>query len=154
MPVVNTLVGSWIVYEEKSMWMNIIYAGTSLGTVISILSSGMIMETLGWKAIFYIQGVVPLLWCVIFWFFFEESPERQKYISEDERTKLTTSYGHRTPGSGSQKVPWKAIFTSVPFWALLVANTFGNVGWYFLLTELPSYMTTMLRFDIKSVSFF
>ncbi len=31
------------------------YAGASLGTVLSMLSSGIISSTLGWEAIFYIQ---------------------------------------------------------------------------------------------------
>ncbi|KAG7197875.1 hypothetical protein KM043_016119 [Ampulex compressa] len=150
LPVVNVLVGKWVVYEEKSMWVGIIYAGTSLGTVISILTSGLIMNYLGWEAIFYIHGVLPLIWCVAFYYFFEDSPETQKYISEEERNMLVTSYGHRAPGTTKLNVPWKRIFTSVPFWALIMTNTLGNFCWYFLLTQLPLYMNKILRFDIKS----
>ncbi|XP_014486543.1 PREDICTED: sialin-like [Dinoponera quadriceps] len=150
LPIVNVLVGKWVVYEEKSMWVGIIYAGTSLGTVISILTSGMILDFLGWEAIFYIHGILPLIWCVVFYIFFEDSPEEQKYISEDERSLVVNSYGHRAPGTAKMKVPWKSIFTSVPFWALIATNTLGNFGWYFLLTQMPLYMNKILRFDIKA----
>ena len=154
LPVMNVLVGKWVVYEEKSTWVGIIYAGTALGTVISILSSGMFMKYFGWESVFYIHGSLPLIWCVVFTIFFADSPETQKYISENERRLLTTSYGHRVPGSANVKVPWKAIFTSRPFWALIATNTLGNFCWYFLLTQLPLYMNKMLRFNITSVSFF
>lgn len=132
--------------------MAIIYAGTSLGTVISILSSGLIMNSLGWEAIFYIQGALPLIWCVLFAIFFADCPEDQKFISEEERQLVVQSYGHRTPVSKKVQIPWRSIFTSTPFWALIYTNTFGNFVWYFLLTQLPLYMNKILRFDIKSVS--
>ncbi|XP_043266934.1 sialin-like [Venturia canescens] len=150
LPVVNVLVGKWVVYEEKSMWVGIIYAGTSLGTVISILSSGLIMRYLNWESIFYIHGFLPLIWCLVFAFFFADYPEDQKFISEKERNLLIKSYGHRSPGSTNIQIPWRGIFTSGPFWALMLTNTLGNFCWYFLLTQLPLYMNKMLRFNITS----
>lgn len=152
LPIVNVLLGTWVVYEEKSTWVGIIYAGTSLGTVVSILTSGLILNFVGWKAIFYIHGTLPLIWCVVFYIFFAACPEEQKYISEQERSFIVNSYGHRTPGSAKMKVPWKNIFTSVPFLALIATNTLGNFCWYFLLTQLPLYMNKILRYDIASVS--
>ncbi|XP_058803508.1 putative inorganic phosphate cotransporter [Phymastichus coffea] len=150
LPIVNVLVGKWVVYEEKSMWVAIIYGGTSIGTVISILTSGWIMNYSGWEMVFYVHGILPLIWCVVFAIFFAESPEAQKLISEEERELLVNSYGHRAPTSTKVQVPWKAIFTSVPFIALIFTNTLGNFCWYFLLTQMPLYMNKMLRFDIKS----
>jgi len=151
LPIVNIIVGKWIVYEEKTMWVAIIYAGTSLGTVISILTSGLIMNYVGWEAIFYIHGALPFIWVVVFHIFFADSPEQQKYISEKERALIVGTYGHRPPISSKMKVPWKKIFTSGPFLALIATNTLGNFGWYFLLTGVPLYMNKILRYDISSV---
>ncbi|XP_031363993.1 putative inorganic phosphate cotransporter [Apis dorsata] len=152
LPIVSILVGKWIVYEEKSLWFGIIYSGISIGTVISILTSGMILHALGWKEIFYIHGFLPLIWCFVFYMFFSDNPETQVYITKEEREYITSSYGHRGLESIDMKVPWKAIFTSVPFVALIFTNLFGNFVWYFLLTQLPLYMNKILRFDIQSVS--
>ena len=154
LPIVAIMVGRWVVYEEKSLWFGIIYSGISIGTVISILTSGMILHGLGWEAIFYIHGFLPLIWCLVFYLYFDDNPETQKYITEEEREYIVTSYGHRGVESKRMKVPWKSIFTSVPFIALLLTNTFGTYVWYFLLTLLPLYMNKILRFDIQSVSSF
>ncbi|XP_015126414.1 sialin isoform X2 [Diachasma alloeum] len=150
LPVVNVLVGKWVVYEEKSTWVAIINAGTSIGTVISIFTSGNIMKDIGWESVFYIHGALPLVWCAVFAFFFADNPETQKIISEPERELIVNSYGHRKPQSGKSEIPWRDIFTSKPFWALVATNTLGNFCWYFMLTQLPLYMSKMLRFDIKS----
>lgn len=48
--------------------------------------------------------------------------------------------------------PWKEIFTSVPFWALLATHCGNNWAFWTLLTEIPSYMSAILKFDIASVS--
>ncbi|XP_020281919.1 sialin-like [Pseudomyrmex gracilis] len=150
LPIVNIIVGKWVVYEEKSTWIAIIYAGTSLGTVLSILTSGQILYYLGWEAIFYIHGTLPFIWCVVYFIFFADSPEDQKFISEQERTLIVTSYGHRPPISSKMAVPWKSMLTSKPFLALIVTNCLGNFCWYFLLTQLPLYMNKILRYDIQS----
>ena len=51
----------------------------------------------------------------------------------------------------SLPIPYKAIFTSVPFYAILIAHCCQNWGFYTLLTELPTYMSKILHFDIKEV---
>lgn len=48
--------------------------------------------------------------------------------------------------------PWKSIFTSTPFYALLITHCGENWGFWTLLTEIPSYMSSVLKFDIESVS--
>lgn len=53
-----------------------------------------------------------------------------------------------------QSKPWKSILTSRPVWAILVANAAGNYGAYMLLTQMPTYLKEVLKFDIKSVGFF
>ena len=49
------------------------------------------------------------------------------------------------------KVPWKAIFTSLPVWAIVVAHFSENWGFYTLLTELPSFLKHRLNFDLSKV---
>lgn len=50
-----------------------------------------------------------------------------------------------------QPIPWKAIATSLPFWAIMVAHFSENWGFYTLLTELPSYLKHSLKFDLAQV---
>jgi hypothetical protein len=54
--------------------------------------------------------------------------------------------------SQTAKVPWRDMIKSGPLWAIIVAHSFGNWGVYTLLTSLPEFMKSALKFDIKSVS--
>lgn len=47
-------------------------------------------------------------------------------------------------------IPWKAIFTSGAFYGLLAAHCGFTWGFYTLLTEMPTYMSSVLQLDVKS----
>ena len=51
-----------------------------------------------------------------------------------------------------RRTPWFDIFTSLPMWALIIAHSGQNWGFYTLLTEMPSYMNSILKFDLQDVS--
>jgi hypothetical protein len=51
-----------------------------------------------------------------------------------------------------RRTPWVAILTSLPMWAVVIAHCGQNWGFFTLLTEMPSYMNSILKFDLKSVS--
>ncbi|KAK3889501.1 hypothetical protein Pcinc_006473 [Petrolisthes cinctipes] len=50
-------------------------------------------------------------------------------------------------------VPWKAVFTSLPIWSLMVVHFGQNWGFYTLLTELPTYLSNIQHYDITSSGF-
>lgn len=45
--------------------------------------------------------------------------------------------------------PWKSIFTSLPVWATTLAHIGHNWGFWLLLTEMPTFIHTVLKCDIK-----
>ena len=48
-------------------------------------------------------------------------------------------------------VPWTAIMTSAPFWAINIAQFTYNWGGYTLLTSLPKYLNDVLHFNLAAV---
>ncbi len=49
-------------------------------------------------------------------------------------------------------VPWRLLFSSKAVWAIIVTHTCANWGTYTLLTNIPSYMNEVLKFNISEVS--
>lgn len=47
-------------------------------------------------------------------------------------------------------VPWKSLFTSAPFYGLIAAQTGFTWGFYTLLTEIPTYMDSVLKLNVAS----
>ncbi|XP_043463553.1 sialin [Leptopilina heterotoma] len=150
-PAMHVMVSKWAPPNERSVLTSIVYAGTALGTVISLILTGILADNFGWASVFYIEGALCLIWCTAWWLMVEDSPDKQKrFITSEEReyilSSLNKSVGKSSHGAG---VPWRKVFTSPPFLAILVAHFCSNVGWYMLLTELPHYMNQMLEFNLS-----
>jgi ACS family sodium-dependent inorganic phosphate cotransporter len=64
-PAMNVLIAAWSPPEERSTMASIAFSGASLGTVVSMMSSGIINTLCGWEFVFYIQGGLSLIWCVL-----------------------------------------------------------------------------------------
>ncbi|XP_063917404.1 sialin isoform X2 [Zophobas morio] len=153
-PACHVMLSHWAPPLERSVMSSIVYAGTSLGTVIFILISGVIAGALGWEAVFYIEGGVSILWLILWAWFIADSPSKQKHISLEERAFIASSLAAEYGGDDQIKtarppMPWKAVFTSPAFLAILVAHTCSNWGWYMVLIELPQYMKNVLEFEIS-----
>lgn len=46
-------------------------------------------------------------------------------------------------------IPWKAILTSVPVWALVFTQVGHDWGFFTMVTDLPKYMKEVLKFNVK-----
>ena len=64
-PAMNVLIAAWSPPAERSTIASIVFSGASLGTVLSMMSSGIINTLCGWEFVFYIQGCLSLIWCVL-----------------------------------------------------------------------------------------
>ncbi|XP_013140918.1 PREDICTED: sialin [Papilio polytes] len=150
-PAMHVLLSKWAPPAERSVMAALVYAGTSLGTVISMLMAGMLTASLGWESVFYVMGGLSCLWCVLWVTLVQDTPQQQPLISIEEREMIITSLGGKTNDHSPHKklpVPWRAVLTSPAFLSILVAHACSNWGWYMLLIELPFYMKQVLKFNM------
>jgi len=49
-------------------------------------------------------------------------------------------------------IPWKAIFTSLPLWAIVLAHFTQTWGLYTMMSELPLYFNQRLHLDLNQVT--
>ncbi|CAG0878608.1 unnamed protein product [Darwinula stevensoni] len=127
--------------------------GSHAGTVITFPISGVIISNLGWEWVFYIIGIVSLIWFGLWMLLVFDTPEDNPYMSDKEKTYILQALGtHNSPEQRkAQSFPWKSVIRSTPFWALLTAHACNNWGYWLLLTEMPKYMKNILQFKIEKV---
>lgn len=102
-----------------------------------MLLSGIIGDSFGWEFIFYDMGIASALWLILWMWLIQDSPSKQPLISQEERNYINTSLGSSDKtGHDEPKapVPWRRIFTSLPFLAILVAHTCSNWGKIYILS--------------------
>ncbi|XP_050679097.1 putative inorganic phosphate cotransporter isoform X3 [Leptidea sinapis] len=150
-PSVHGLIGAWAPLTERSRMGTIVYSGSQLGTIIEMVVAGWLSDSkFGWPAVFYVAGVTCLGWAVLWIIFGDSTPSTSRWISKEERKFIELNNG--TMDASDKKAmstPWKGIWTNLPFWAILLAHCGQSLGFWTLLTEMPSYMDKVLGVSIK-----
>ncbi|KRT86300.1 membrane transporter [Oryctes borbonicus] len=151
-PCTHSLLAKWIPPNERSRMGAFVYAGAQFGTVISMPLSGVLSASSArWPSVFYVFGAIGTVWCIAFLFLIYEDPEANKKMNSEERKYILNAlWGAETSEARKPPIPWKSIVSSLPFWAILIAHMGHNYGYETLMTELPTYMKQVLKFNIKS----
>lgn len=71
-----------------------------MGTVAGLTLSGFIVDSLGWEAMFYIEGPIALIFLVMWMTLVYDSPEQHPRISDKEKAYIAAAIGQ----SASKKV--------------------------------------------------
>nr|XP_057914003.1 sialin [Doryrhamphus excisus] len=147
-PAMYSMWAVWAPPLERSRLVSISYIGAQFGTVLALPLSGEICFYLDWTYVFYIFGAVGLLWFVLWSFLVFDSPNTHRWISERERLYIVSSLKNELSNSHAD-IPWRAMLTSGPLLAIVVAHFAYNWTFYTLLTLLPTYMKDILGFSIQ-----
>ncbi|XP_031441606.1 sialin [Clupea harengus] len=151
-PAMMAMWARWAPPLERTGLITISGAGASFGAFVAMPLTGYICHALGWPAVFYCCGGAGCVWA-IFWFaLVSDDPRTHPRISECERDYITQSIGPQA-GAHGWSVPLLPMLLSVPLWAIIVTQMCANWSYYTLLTSLPTYMDTVLHFDLRQNSF-
>ncbi|XP_058975538.1 sialin [Musca domestica] len=150
-PCIHAVWSRWSPPLERSRMASIAFAGNYAGTVIAMPSSGLLASAYGWESVFYVFGAIGCVWLVLWMVIVRSGPDKDRFCSQNERDYIMKKIG--VVGQRNIKHPWKAIFTSLPFYAIVASHFSENWGFYTLLTQLPSFLKDSLNFDLDKTGF-
>ncbi len=120
--------------EKRGSANALIGAALAFGPAVGTLAGGVILEAAGWRPIFWVFGLVTLLW-LIPWHF-AAAPLRS--------ASMTTPVVAPVPLGRLMRLP--------ALWLMGVAHFMSNYGFYFLLAWLPLYLTKTLGYSIAEMT--
>uniref|UniRef100_A0A1I8FWN9 MFS domain-containing protein n=2 Tax=Macrostomum lignano TaxID=282301 RepID=A0A1I8FWN9_9PLAT len=145
----------WAPPLERSRLATIAFCGSYAGAVLGLFLSGLLSDWLGWPAPFYFYGVLGIAWFSVWWFNAFERPGLHPTISEEERVYIETSIGElSTQSDKSMRIPWRKFFTSMPVYAIIVANFARSWSFYLLITEQTKYFRDVHNYDMTESGVF
>ncbi|XP_069692007.1 sialin isoform X2 [Periplaneta americana] len=146
-PAIHPMTARWIPPTERSKFMSNMMA-SSLGAAITMPVCGYLIASLGWESVFYVTGVVGLLWSIAWFFLVFDSPAQHPRITDEERRYIENSIGSATSHK-VHRVPWLSILTSPCVWAIIITHGASVFGYFTVVNQLPTYMKHILHFNIK-----
>jgi MFS transporter, ACS family, solute carrier family 17 (sodium-dependent inorganic phosphate cotransporter), other len=136
-PTVHSLAARWTIASERSRAISLYVSGVSFGTAAALLASPMIVLRLGWPAVFYISGVLGVIWLVAWLLKAADVPEKCAGVTAQE---LAMIRAERPQAPLAESIPWAAILREKNVWAIVIAHVCNNFGGYIILLWLPSYL--------------
>jgi MFS transporter, ACS family, hexuronate transporter len=140
-PAAVRVVAEWVPPQQRSTAVGIVNAGTAVGSVLAPPLIGLVILTLGWRAVFLFAGAAGLLW-VAWWLL---------------------SYRGNTATLSTNTIDARMLANHLSFGqiirfrnvqAFVFAKFMSDAAWYFLLFWLPKYLYDARSFDIKQVSYY
>lgn len=142
----------WAPPAERSRLATISFTGSYAGAVLGLPLSGIMTERIGWESSFYFYGAVGIIWFIIWWFYSYERPATCNTISEQELIFIEESIGESSSLASKMWIspPWKAFLTSMPVWAIIIANFCRSWSFYLLIIDQAEYFKEALGYNLGS----
>ncbi|XP_065208464.1 sialin-like isoform X2 [Planococcus citri] len=151
-PIHLEIFSRWVPQCERVSLMAFIYNGLSVGVMVVHPFCGLIAFKWGWPMIFYTTGSISIIMAFLLLTLLKNSPSEDKSISKKELVYILN--GLEIKNSTKKVVnPYRKIATSLPVWALCIANFVHMSGICFLADCLPWYIKDITGKNIKDVGF-
>jgi len=147
----------WAPPLERSRLATLAFCGSYGGAVLGMPISGFLADQIGWYAPFYFYGCAGVTW-YLFWLWLAfEKPAKHPAISPREQMYIEQSINAGNAKQSSKQptlfnTPWKKVFTSMPVWAIIVANFARSWTFYLLLITQPKYFKEVFKMDLTEGS--
>ena len=138
-PSIHSLYARWIPFTERTRVIAITNSGISVGTVFGFALTTIIITMYSWELVFYLFGLLGIIWS-FFWFKgFSSMPSENKKISDYELSKIL----NEAPSSeNAKKVPFKNLISNLPFLAITVATFCNNWVLFTFISYMPKYVNS------------
>ena len=168
LPTMQRVLANWVPAEKKASILGTILAGFQVGTLSAYVVSPLVMDTMrgidggpdgidGWRGLFYVYGVLGLLWMFPWWFLAKDAPDSNREILKienceeslvnnmvegdfslvleecpvDNKSKMSADKSQRSPLDGVvsllQSAPWNDLLMSKGVWAITLVSMLLNV---------------------------
>ncbi|KHN84163.1 putative transporter C38C10.2 [Toxocara canis] len=158
-PAFHTFLARWAPPLERSVLVGLTLAGAQVGNVVVMPLSALLCKygfAGGWPSIYYVLGTAGLIWSAIWFYFVSDTPAKNRQINPDERLYIEASLAgimSRDADEKKRRIPWGAILTSMPVWAIYCGHFAADWGAYMMMMSLPLFMNDVLGFELTSLGF-
>ena len=144
---VNDIVVKSVPKSERARAISTIFGGLHVGSIAGLLLAPPLIDQYGWEAVFYVFGVLGLVWVAGF-----EAIVRSGAAGGDMAAARKAMRSEMAATGVSTGVPYRAFLRNGPTRALMFTHFANNWFHYTMLAWLPSYFTQTLAIGLGQAS--
>lgn len=151
-PTSTAVVSRWFPKSETARSLSALFVGQNAGSAIAPLIVIPIAVALGWRATFFVNGFIGLVWVLVCYLWFRNSPSEMKAVPDQEREFIESN---RRFTIHEQNFSWNVAFKSRSLRALVGGAFCSQWAQYFFVAWMPIYLQEGRNFsqnDMKMIT--
>lgn len=141
MPAMLIFLSHWFTREERSKANTFLFLGNPITVLWMSILSGYLVQALGWRGMFIVEGAPAILWAVIWWLVYADRPRDANWLTAAEKDQIETALAAEQQSIKPVK-NYREAFRSTKVLALAFIHFFWNIGMYGFIMWLPSMLKT------------
>ncbi len=147
-PMLSAITSQWFPVSERSRANAIWGAGILLATATAPLIVIPLINTIGWRPMFAVLGVVGMLLSIpLVWFLVQDEPRRDSKVSDAELAYILS--GRATPDSAAMRTHRASYTRDRRFWLAVLGGTLNAFCAFGIINWLPTYFNRAKGIDFE-----
>ena len=134
-PNSSCTISRWFPFGERARAQGIVWTASRIGATIAPLTVLPLQKAFGWRPVFYIFGVVGMIWAAIWYFWARDYPQQKSGVSKEELAEI----GEGVP-SAHVSLSWRVALGSGNLWAIMLMYHTYCYGSYWFFSWMPTYL--------------
>ncbi len=145
----------WIPIKERGVVNGINFSGGRFGAAFSLPLIALILEWVGWRATFFILGLVGIVWAVLWYVLFRDKPEDHPNVSDFEKEEILLARGAvKAEKKAGSKVAIHSMLHSRNMWLAMGQYFASNFTFFFCLTWLFPHLQEQYNLAAVEAGFY
>jgi ACS family hexuronate transporter-like MFS transporter len=156
-PAMTSAVTKWLPPDERATALAGALVAVPVALAIGSPIVSVLIETFGWRSMFYVLCFFSLLLLPIWLYFFADDPASSSLISNHERLHIEQSQrnsGLASRSNTATRTEWRMLLTNptllANYWAYFVFGYFI----FFFMTWMPKFLRDSYNLDLSQVGYF
>ena len=153
-PAILALIGHWFPNEEKARAIAFFQMNLAVASIITAPLSGWLIQSMGWREMFVIEGVLSLALLLIWIPMVADSPEKAKWLDPRERAWLDARFAEdKAKAVVVENVSVRTAVGDANLWKLVAIYFFFQVGFYGFALWMPVIIKQLTGSGMTTVGF-
>ena len=137
MPAMLIFLSRWFTKSERSRANTFLILGNPVTMLWMSILSGYLINTVGWRWMFIIEGIPAVIWAFFWWRLVDDTPKNANWLTEAEKLGLENQLQKEQESIKPVK-NYAAAFKSPTVILLCLQYAFWSIGVYGFVIWLPS----------------
>jgi len=131
---------NWVPAKERGLANGIFHSGARMGAAVSLFILPFLIRLVGWRATFFINGAIGIIWVLIWTLWFKDKPRQHKAVNKAELDYIEK--GIIQESETGEKLPLAQILTSPALLLIMFQYIASNITFFISFTWLLPYLVS------------